>query len=121
MEVEKNEIVHLSKIFKEELQPTLDLNIKSNHMIKFVYQNQVEETPIVIDIIMFIHIENKKVILWGDLATNIRLFGENIERDLATHLKGLEVVRFYKTSFFHRMISKINKKMKYGEFFFKKD
>lgn len=28
MEVEKNEIVHLSKIFKEKLQHTLDFNIK---------------------------------------------------------------------------------------------
>lgn len=65
----------MSKIFKEELQSILDLNITSNNMIKFVYQNQVEETPIVIDMIMFIHIENKKVILIEDLVTNIRLFG----------------------------------------------
>lgn len=65
----------MSKIFKEELQSILDLNITSNNMIKFVYQNQVEETPIVIDMIMFIYIENKKVILIEDLVTNIRLFG----------------------------------------------
>ena len=39
--IEDDEVIDLSKVFKEEVQPTLDLNIESNSVIEFVQQNQV--------------------------------------------------------------------------------
>ena len=57
MKVEDDNIVDLSKTSKEELQLTFNLQIKPNNTIKSVQQNQVEEAPAIIDMIMPIHVE----------------------------------------------------------------
>lgn len=75
LKVEDDEIIDLPEIFKEEVQFTLDLSIEPNSMIEFVQENQVKETPITIDMIMCIHIENNKVILEKDLAAKIKFIG----------------------------------------------
>lgn len=69
-----------------------------------------------IDMIMPIHIENKKVILEEDSVLKLKLIRENIKQDLINEFGGLKVVHFYKTSPFRRVTSKIRKKVKHGEF-----
>lgn len=62
IKVEDDEIFYLSQIFKEEAQLTLDWHIQSNSMIEFIQQNQVNETLIIIDIIMLIYVKDKKIV-----------------------------------------------------------
>lgn len=57
-----------------------------------------------------IHSRDKKVIFEEDMATKIKLNGQNIERDLAKDLRDLEVIRLYKTLTFCRATNKIKKK-----------
>lgn len=45
---------------------TLDLSIEPNNMIEFVWLNQVKEIPAMTNMIMLIHVEDKKVILEQD-------------------------------------------------------
>ena len=63
MKVEDDNIVDLSKTSKEELQLTFNLQIKPNNTIKSVQQNQVEEAPAIIDMIMPIHVEEIRLFL----------------------------------------------------------
>ena len=42
--VEDDETIDLSKIFKEEVQPTHNLSIKPSRVIEIARQNQIEET-----------------------------------------------------------------------------
>lgn len=58
-----------------------------------------------------IHSRDKKVIFEEDMATKIKLNGQNIERDLAKDLRDLEVIRLYKTLTFYRATNKIKKKI----------
>lgn len=58
----KDDESDLSEIFKEDIQPTLGLAIESNNTIKVVQQNQVEEAEI-IEMVLLIHIEHKKIML----------------------------------------------------------
>ena len=98
MKMEDDEIIDLYEIFKEVLQPTFDLNIGLSNMIEFVWQDQVEETPTIIDMIMLINIKDKNVLLKEILAMKIKLIGNNIERDLAKDFRGLRAICPYKTS-----------------------
>lgn len=102
MKMEDNEIIDLYEIFKV-VQPTFDFNIELNNIIEFVWQDQVEETPAMIDMIMSINIEDKSVLLKEDLTMKIKLIGKNIERDLAKDFRGLKDVCPYKTSPFCRV------------------
>lgn len=70
MKVEDDDIFDPFEIFKEEVQPTLDLSITSNNMIEFVQQDEVEETLVMIDMLMSILIKDKKFILKEDLTCN---------------------------------------------------
>lgn len=63
------------------------MSIEPSSMIKFVWQNQVEEAPSTIDMIMPIHIEEKKVILKEDLIAKIKLISVNVKQELAKNLK----------------------------------
>ena len=96
--IEDEDIIDLYEIFKEEVQPTLDLNIEPNNVIEFAKQNQVAETPTMINIIMPIHVEDNKVILEEGLDTKIKFIGENIEQDLVKNLRGLGLICLYRTS-----------------------
>lgn len=110
--VEDDMIIDLFEVFKEEVQHNLNLSIEANSMIEFVQQNQVEEIPAMINIIMSIHIEDKKVIIEKDLAAKIKLICENIEQNLAKDLRHLKVICSYKTSSSWRVTNMHKKKMK---------
>ena len=69
-----------------------------------------------IDMIMYVHVEDKKVILKEDLAAKIKVIGEIIGQDLAKDLRDLGLICSYKTSLFCQVTSKIKKKIKHGEF-----
>lgn len=78
--------------------------------------NEVVKRTVMIDMIMLIHVEDKKVILKEYLAAEIKLIVEIIERDLTKDLRGLKVVCYYKTSPFCRVANKIKKNFKHEEF-----
>lgn len=63
------------------------MSIEPSSTIKFVWQNQVEEAPVTIDMIMPIDIEEKKVILKEDLIAKIKLISVNVKQELAKNLK----------------------------------
>lgn len=63
------------------------MSIEPSSTIKFVWQNQVEEAPATIDMIMPIDIEEKKVILKEDLIAKIKLISMNVKQELAKNLK----------------------------------
>lgn len=77
--VEENGIINLLEIFKEEVQPPLDLSIESNSTIEVVKYNKVEEVEI-INMVLPIHIEDEKVVLKEDLIEKVKFVGEHIEQ-----------------------------------------
>lgn len=77
---------------------------------------KLKRPPALIDMIMLIHVEDKKIILEENLAKKINLIGEIIEQDLVKDLRCLTLIHSYKTSPFHTVTSQIRKKMKQGEF-----
>ena len=76
----------------------------------------IQKDPKIIDMILSFHNWDKKVILEEDIIAKIKLLGEDIEQGLTKDLKGLEVIRLYKTLPFYRVTNKIKKKMKYKAF-----
>ena len=63
MKVEDDNIVYLSKTYKEEVQLTINLQIKPNSKIESVQQNQVKEALAIIDMIIPIHVEEIRLFL----------------------------------------------------------
>lgn len=60
--IKDDEIIESYEIFKEEVQPTLNLRIKPNSRIEVVQQNKVEEVEMII-MVLSIYIEDKKVVV----------------------------------------------------------
>ena len=112
--VEDDEIFFLFGIFKEEEQSHLDLSSEPNSMIEIVPQNQVEEVEM-IEMVLPIHIEDKKIVLEEDLIENVKFIGERIERQLRKGKSYLIVVRSWKSSSAQRMYKR-RKLMKFGYF-----
>ena len=112
--IEDDEIFNLSNIFKEEEEPTLDLHIEPNKRIEIVQQNQVEEAEM-IEMVLPIHIEDKKIVLKEDLIEKVKIIGERIKRQLRKSKSYLIDVRSWKSSSPRRMY-KQRKLMKYGFF-----
>lgn len=94
--VEDDEIFDISESFKED-QPTFDLHIKSNSTKEVMQQNQVEEAEM-IEMVLFIHIEDKKVVLEEDLIENVKLVGERIERQCGKGKIYLIIIHSWKLS-----------------------
>lgn len=111
--VEDDEIFDISESFKED-QPTFDLHIQSNSTKEVMQQNQVEEAEM-IEMVLFIHIEDKKVVLEEDLIENVKLVGERIERQCGKGKIYLIVIHSWKSSLSCRLY-KQRKLMKYGFF-----
>ena len=78
--VEDDEIIDLSKFFKEDEQPHLDLSIDPNNTTKVVQQNQVEETKM-IEMVLSILIEDKKIMLEEDLIAKVNLMGDALSHN----------------------------------------
>ncbi|KAH9718181.1 retrovirus-related pol polyprotein from transposon RE1 [Citrus sinensis] len=78
--VEDDEIIDLSEFFKEDEQPHLDLSIKPNNTTKVVHQNQVEETKM-IEMVLYILIEDKKIMLEEDLIAKVNLMGDALSHN----------------------------------------
>ena len=94
--IEDDEIFNLSDIFKEEEEPTLDLHIEPNNRIEIVQQNQVEEAEM-IEMVLPIHIEDKKIVLKEDLIEKVKFIRERIERQSGKGKSYLIVVHFLKS------------------------
>ena len=78
--VEDDEIIDLSEFFKEDEQPHLDLSIKPNNTTKVVQQNWVEETKM-IEMVLSILIEDKKIMLEEDLIEKVNLMGDTLSHN----------------------------------------
>ena len=111
--IKDDDVIDLSGIFKEE-EPTLDLCLEPNKTFKVVQQNQVE-LPKVIEIVLPIHIEGKKIVLEEDLIVKVKLIGERIERQLGKGKSYLIIICSWKSSSPQRMYKQM-KLIKY-EFF----
>ena len=112
--VEDDEIFYLSRIFDEVEQPTLNFYIEPNSTIEDVQQNQVEEVEI-IEMVLPIHIEEKKIVLEDDLIERVKLIEERIERQLGKGKSYFIIVCSQKSSSPQRMYKR-RKLIKFGYF-----
>ena len=105
----------------EKVHSIIDLKFSSNNICENVHDSQFEDKPSVvqaemINMVLPIAIEDKKVILEEDMVEKIKLVGECIEQTLEEDKCYSLVVHSWKSSSFQGVTHKRKKKMKYGFF-----